>query len=307
MAGLRWYGAVARVPLPIRAKQLFGSFAVAALLALVAVLGLVALGQSNSRGTELRRLQQQGGLRAASPDGRDAAQTAARLPRRHGPTAPTMRPSRSDEPDLPDFRSRLLPARVPLGSGSADRQRVRTGSASTRASGGPCIVGTRGIAAPAGQLPLSLHAVAPHCPRSPSRPFGAARCPRRSRTTVSSSSDVAGSSGTPQAPFNPVRPCRPMGGFVRGEARRPHAEDPGPRGRARRDRPALVQPLAGSPDRCRRGQPSPGSRARPAPLRLGPRTAAEDAEAAGRRSRPATSRAMWRCRTGTRSVRSPRT
>src|SRR5512133_2545002 len=53
--------AVARVPLPIRAKQLFGTFAVAALLALVAVLGLVALGQSNSRGTELRRLQQQGG------------------------------------------------------------------------------------------------------------------------------------------------------------------------------------------------------------------------------------------------------
>src|SRR5881275_1801015 len=53
--------AVARVPLPIRAKQLFGSFAVAALLGLVAVLGLVALGQSNSRGTELRKLQQQGG------------------------------------------------------------------------------------------------------------------------------------------------------------------------------------------------------------------------------------------------------
>src|SRR6516225_1205011 len=50
---------VARVPLPIRAKQLFGSLAVAALLALVAVLGLVALGQSNSRGAELRRLQQQ--------------------------------------------------------------------------------------------------------------------------------------------------------------------------------------------------------------------------------------------------------
>jgi signal transduction histidine kinase len=52
-------GGVARVPLPIRAKQLFGSLAVAALLALVAVLGLVALGQSNSRGTALRRLQQQ--------------------------------------------------------------------------------------------------------------------------------------------------------------------------------------------------------------------------------------------------------
>src|SRR2546427_571984 len=63
---LRWASdnplarAVARIPLPIRAKQLFGTFAVAALLALVAVLGLVALGQSNSRGTELRRLQQQG-------------------------------------------------------------------------------------------------------------------------------------------------------------------------------------------------------------------------------------------------------
>jgi signal transduction histidine kinase len=52
---------VARIPLPIQAKQLFGAFAVAALLALVAVLGLVALGQSNSRGTELRRLQTQGG------------------------------------------------------------------------------------------------------------------------------------------------------------------------------------------------------------------------------------------------------
>jgi len=51
--------AVARIPLPIRAKQLVGSIAVAALLALVAVLGLVALGQSNSRGTELRRLQRQ--------------------------------------------------------------------------------------------------------------------------------------------------------------------------------------------------------------------------------------------------------
>jgi signal transduction histidine kinase len=65
-AGLRWSSdnvvvrAVARIPLPIRAKQLFGSVAVAALLALVAILGLVALGQSNSRGKELRRLQEEG-------------------------------------------------------------------------------------------------------------------------------------------------------------------------------------------------------------------------------------------------------
>ena len=50
---------IARIPLPIRAKQIFGTFVVAALLALVAVVGLVALGQSNSRGEQLRRLQQQ--------------------------------------------------------------------------------------------------------------------------------------------------------------------------------------------------------------------------------------------------------
>src|SRR5262249_56158930 len=66
------------------------------------------------------------------------------------------------------------------------------------------------------------------------------------------------------------RPRRPVGGFVRGEARRPHPADPSPRDRARRDRSALVQPFAGSPARCRRGQPPPGSRARAAPLRLAP-------------------------------------
>ena len=75
-------------------------------------LGLVALGQSNSRGAELRRLQQQGGLRAASPDGRDAAQTVARHPPR--PPAPT-RGHRDQTNRTSGFRSRLLPARVPLG------------------------------------------------------------------------------------------------------------------------------------------------------------------------------------------------
>jgi signal transduction histidine kinase len=49
--------AMARVPLPIRAKQLFGSVVVAVLLASVAVVGLTALGQSNSRGKQLRQLQ----------------------------------------------------------------------------------------------------------------------------------------------------------------------------------------------------------------------------------------------------------
>jgi len=51
--------AVGRIPLPLRAKLLVGFAVVGVLLALVAVLGLVALGQSNSRGTELRKLQRQ--------------------------------------------------------------------------------------------------------------------------------------------------------------------------------------------------------------------------------------------------------
>jgi signal transduction histidine kinase len=51
--------AVGRIPLRLRAKLLVGFAVVGVLLALVAVLGLVALGQSNSRGTELRKLQRQ--------------------------------------------------------------------------------------------------------------------------------------------------------------------------------------------------------------------------------------------------------
>jgi signal transduction histidine kinase len=51
--------AVGRVPLPLRKKLLIGFAVVGLLLALVAVLGLVALGQSNSRSTELRKLQGQ--------------------------------------------------------------------------------------------------------------------------------------------------------------------------------------------------------------------------------------------------------
>jgi signal transduction histidine kinase len=49
---------VARVPLPLGAKLLIGFALVAGLLALTAVLGLVALSQSNSRGEQLKRLQQ---------------------------------------------------------------------------------------------------------------------------------------------------------------------------------------------------------------------------------------------------------
>jgi signal transduction histidine kinase len=50
--------AVERISLPLRAKLLIGFGAVGVLLALAIVLGLVALGQSNSRGEQLRRLQQ---------------------------------------------------------------------------------------------------------------------------------------------------------------------------------------------------------------------------------------------------------
>ena len=102
--------AVARIPLPIRAKQLFGTFAVAALLALVAVLGLVALGQSNSRGTELRRLQQQGGYEQLLLT--DATQLKLLLDFRLA-RHPEERPSRSEEPDLqPGFDPASIRFRV---------------------------------------------------------------------------------------------------------------------------------------------------------------------------------------------------
>ena len=50
--------AVGRIPLPIGGKLLLGFAVVAALLALVAALGLVALNESNSRGEQLKSLQQ---------------------------------------------------------------------------------------------------------------------------------------------------------------------------------------------------------------------------------------------------------
>jgi signal transduction histidine kinase len=50
--------AIGRLPLPLGTKLIAGFLAVGALLALVAALGLSALGQSNARGEQLRRLQQ---------------------------------------------------------------------------------------------------------------------------------------------------------------------------------------------------------------------------------------------------------
>jgi signal transduction histidine kinase len=51
--------AVGRIPLPLGAKLLIGFALVAGLLALSAVLGLEALNQSNSRGAQLRKLQEE--------------------------------------------------------------------------------------------------------------------------------------------------------------------------------------------------------------------------------------------------------
>jgi signal transduction histidine kinase len=89
--------AVARIPLPIRVKQLFVSVTVAALLGLVAVLGLVALGQSNSRGAELRTLQQQGAYEQLLLT--DAAHFEQAIVFRLA-SHPNETPARSDEQDL---------------------------------------------------------------------------------------------------------------------------------------------------------------------------------------------------------------
>jgi signal transduction histidine kinase len=185
---------VARVPLPIRAKQLLGTLAVAALLALVAVLGLVALGQSNSRGTELRKLQQQAVYEQLLLT--DATQLKQLLDYRTGPGS-NERPLRSDERDLRHFD----PASYQRGYLSVEDQQI--GNEFERlcldAGAGDCLASNQ--ASP--HLPLSLQAVAPSLLRRlgavDQTAFGItlddpAAC-------IESSSPffcVAGSSGTPQ-------------------------------------------------------------------------------------------------------------
>ena len=194
---------VARVPLPIRAKQLFGTLAVAALLALVAVLGLVALGQSNSRGTELRRLQQQGVYEQLLQT--DATQLKQLLDYRvrrpsNKPGAPSNEaPSRSDEADLPAFD----PASYQRGFLSALDQQI--GNEFNRlcldAGGGDCLA--NGVAPP--HLPLTLKAVAPSLLRQLEAigatafglPYGSPMCSSVPFFCV------AASSGTPQGKIRP--------------------------------------------------------------------------------------------------------
>ena len=171
---------VARVPLPIRAKQLFGSLAIAALLALVAVLGLAALGQSNSRSAELRRLQQQGGYEQLLLT--DATQLKQVIDFRLGRLYRLNdRPSRSVEPDIPAFD----PHSYQRGFLSSLDQQIGTEYYRL------CLDAGAGCSDPVltpPHLPLTLHAVEPSL----------------SAKIANSQSlfyQVSGASGTPQAPF----------------------------------------------------------------------------------------------------------
>ena len=191
--------AVARVPLPIRAKQLFGTIAVAALLALVAVLGLVALGQSNSRGTELRRLQQQGVYEQRLLT--DATQLKQLLDYRRGPGS-NERPSRSDEPDLQAFD----PASYQRGYLSLEDQQI--GNEVERlcldAGVGDCLANNQTPP----HLPLTLEAVAPSLWRKleavDSVAFGSALSWRDPACRPSLFFCIAASSGLRQGPVYPL-------------------------------------------------------------------------------------------------------
>jgi signal transduction histidine kinase len=189
--------AVARIPLPIQAKQLIGTFAVAALLALVAVLGLVPLGQSNSRGTELRRLKQQGDYEQLLLT--DATQLNQMIDLRLGRLYMLNdRPSRSDEPDLPHFdadsyqRGFLSALDQQIGN-EFSRLSLDSGAASLDPQSTPP------------HLPLTLNAVAPSLYRTM---FGESfSIPFNGQRVVDVESlffQLSGSSGTPQAPVQPL-------------------------------------------------------------------------------------------------------
>ena len=173
--------AIARIPLPIRAKQLVGTLAVGALLALGAVLGLVALGQSNSRGTELRRLQQQGGYEQLLLT--DATQLKQVIDLRLGRIySLNDRPSLSDEPDLRHFD----PGSYERGFLSALDQQI--GNEFNRLCLDAGVLCDPQSPLPHQNLPLTLHAVAPSLDA-------------RITNNWPLFFQVSGSSGTPQAPF----------------------------------------------------------------------------------------------------------
>ena len=147
---------VARVPLPIRAKQLFGSFAVAALLALVAILGLAALGQSNSRGTELRRLQEQAVYEQLLLT--DATQLKQAILRRlEGPDNPVVGP-RGRKWIFYAYDARIVD--------EANRLCLDAGFQPVAPNSGPLVAGKCLFRQSTPHLPLTLHAVAPSLSRN---------------------------------------------------------------------------------------------------------------------------------------------
>jgi signal transduction histidine kinase len=190
---------VARIPLPIRAKQLVGSFTVAALLALVAVLGLVALGQSNSRGTELRRLQQQGGYEQLLLT--DATQLKQVIDLRLGRLYRLNdRPLKSETPSPASYQRGFLSAidqhignefgRLCLDAGAGRKAAQCLGPQSTPP-----------------HLPLTLEAVAPSLLRkleavNSTAPGSAPADPACRSSTLFFC--IASSSGTPQRPIHPL-------------------------------------------------------------------------------------------------------
>jgi len=182
---------VARVPLPIRAKQLLGSVAVAALLALVAVLGLVALGQSNSRGTELRRLQQQGVYEQLLLT--DATQLQQVIERRLSSFTEPL-PSESPSPRAYD-RGFLSALDQQIGN-QFERLCLDAGA-------GDCLAANEG----APDLPLTLEAVAPSLSRKlkavdSTAPGSAPIDPVCKRFALFFC--ITASSGTPQRPIRPL-------------------------------------------------------------------------------------------------------
>jgi signal transduction histidine kinase len=183
-------------------KQLFGTFAVSALLALVAVLGLVALGQSNSRGAELRRLQQQGVYEQRLLT--DATQLKQLLDYRRGPGS-NERPLRSDEPLLRNFD----PASYQLGYLSLEDQQIGNEVVRLCADSGARDCFNQSVPLPQG-TPLTLEAVAPSLRRkldavdqyfyggsvTATQPVDPAACIKSHSLLFC----IAVSSGTPQAP-----------------------------------------------------------------------------------------------------------
>jgi signal transduction histidine kinase len=186
---------VARIPFPIRAKQLVGSFVVAALLALVASLGLLALGQSNARSTELRKLQQEGGYEQLLLT--DATQLKLLLDVRLGRLYDLNdNLTKRDEPDLRHFD----PASYKRGFLSSLDQQIGNEFNQLCADVG-YESGCLGPAPSPQHMPLTLRSIAPSLARPfLGKPMNVAR-PAPAANTNSLFFLVSGASGLAQSPL----------------------------------------------------------------------------------------------------------